>query len=243
MLSFQQLAEHARDALGVASGQAIAGGYGVADVVNLAGRWLTASHEWAWLDQALATLDFVAGQEYVELPADFRTLEAVTPTGNATGCVYMSTMAAIIQYRQDGLNDSTGRWVALSYRSTEKKNRVPVLEVYPTPSGDTDGGLTLYYSSQWGRIEEGEMAPIPEFMEPLLVQVVREYALGLAEDGALAVPVRMANLRATGFYRDFQRQDGQSQPDVGRLRNTVGTPGGALPYPPTGNYLNPTSGS
>ena len=44
-----------RDVLGVGKDQSIADGYSITDVINLAGRWLTASHQWAWLSKAVTT--------------------------------------------------------------------------------------------------------------------------------------------------------------------------------------------
>lgn len=242
MLTHAALTGMLRDAIGVAPDQPIAAGYSETDVINLAGRWLSATHEWAWQARAVTTLDFVAGQEYISLPSDFRSLGTVTLTNGLVHRARLTTMDVLVKYRTESVADFNDRWLAISYRPDANGTRLPVLEIYPTPSTAGSAAMTLYYAGGWATMAEGVgHAPIPEFMDPLLMQAVREYGMGLAEEGGAGLIPRLDALKQSEFFRSFRRQDGQSQDEYGTLMNTSGSDATYHNDPPfVGPYLSPS---
>ncbi|MDE0914360.1 MAG: hypothetical protein OSB57_04190 [Planctomycetota bacterium] len=241
MLTHKALAGMVRDVLGVSKGQSLADGYSVTDVINHAGRWLTASHQWAWLSKAVTTLNYVSGLEYISLPADFRSIGAVTITNGLVHQAHMTTMDVIVRYRTQTVGDLNDRWLAVSYRPGTEGGVVPVLEVYPTPSAAQTAALTLYYSADWTELTEDGYATVPAFMEPLVIEAARQYALGLAAEGGVDTYARMDALKQSQFFMSFRRRDGQVQNQLGPLLHTAGNQTGSSPEAPfSGPIPNPS---
>ncbi len=68
-------------------------------IINDAGRWLTTSHKWKYLEGQLRTLDFVKNQPYVELPDDFRSLQAINRPSGFTSSFELVSFAYMMDLR------------------------------------------------------------------------------------------------------------------------------------------------
>lgn len=186
-----------------------------ARVVNLAGQWFVSAYPWAWLERPATGLDFVAGQDYVTLPADFAEVRSVV-VDNLTSS-FSFTTSSVINHMRAGSVDLSGLafWAALNYDS----DAVPRLDIFPTPNANETDALLLYYRAGWTDLnDDTDQVKIPPFCEPAFIDVLRAFAQGYEEDGQGSVSQRLAELKV-GTLGDAIAQDKRGQSDYGPLMN------------------------
>lgn len=212
------------------------------DIANEAGTILTGLHGWNFLSGRMALLDIIKGQDWIELPSDFQSLEdvrAITSTYNitilGTGArlsevdVFESSnpyyFTAIVSFIYEDTEDSQGNAIS-------KRGAVPVLRLAPTPGADALQTTRVYYQAGWRDLtDDGDAVDLPKFMEPLYLELCGEYARGLIarEDGL--VGDRVARLVASPLFETCRRVDSGMQPNYGIVRNGVGWNAGILHDP------------
>jgi hypothetical protein len=218
-LTLRDLGRHVRHALGVSAEQGVADELTVLGIVNQAGQWLCSAHQWLWLDVATAALDLTTDKDYVPLPSDFRSINNLVATQGLVNDVVLTSMSTVLNYRTQDISTTTfTTWAALSYRRLTTGIPTPVLEIYPTPTSFKAAAMTLHYTAGWLPVsDDGDYVKVPDWIEPLFIQVVREYALGLEGDGGAGVIPRMEALKASSFWMDACSRDGQVQWDLGQI--------------------------
>lgn len=218
-VTLHQLADYAEHAVG----SQFDGRLDVYDIVNQAGHHLTTLHPWTWLQRSVQRLDFVADQPFVNLPADFARLENVEATDSITRDVYITTLDTVERHRQDLVVSVWDYFVALEWPPQDNKEAPaegPRLAIWPTPVSDTRNALRLIYEAGWRRLTAAdEVANVPAWIEPLLIEVVRTFARGYIDDqrGQASLTQRLESLANSQFLRDFKERDGGQQPVLGYL--------------------------
>jgi hypothetical protein len=226
----------------VSAEQAIADELSVAEIANHAGEWLCTSHEWMWLRNAARLLDQKMGLDYLELPADFRSIRNLFATNSLTYSARLTTMREIMARRSSITTSPLASWVALSFRRNTDGIPVPVLEIYPVSDVGHTGRFTLYYTAGWvSLVGDADYAKVPPWLEPLLIHVVREYALGYEADNAVGLMPRLEAVRNSSIWMDAITRDGESQWDLGQLEGGAMRTSNHTIFPPfTGPFPNPS---
>jgi len=179
-------------------------------------------------------LDIIGGQDYIELPDDFATLEDVRTRNHTVSIVWLATgrvqnelevfdispysLAVTVQYQI--VDEETSRGVRTNYNGP-----IPILKASPAPDTDYLASVLVAYQAGWSRItDDNSVVDLPEFMVPLYLEVVGEYALGVINREAMDVNTRMARIVAGPMFNQARRIDSNIQPTVGTMRNGVGWP-------------------
>jgi len=120
-------------------------------IVNDALEHIAAMHEWRWLTTNQATLDLVADQPYVELPADFGTLTAIEHDNAWSRQMVPTTWANLLALRKDPVTSWTsGYFYVIQTGNVEEGDEdaglsLPTLELHPTPADDLADAISIVY--------------------------------------------------------------------------------------------------
>lgn len=219
-------------------GGALPSGLTNAGLVNQAGRWLTQAHQWQWLARPLASLTLVASQSYVELPADFGELIATPEYLNAVGvnangsAVELTTLDTILSAREQDTTETPPEsqfYAAVVYEESELASSassgavvddalVARLEIWPTPSDA--GSFKIAYRAAWSAVaSSGDVIVIPNFMEPLFIEVLRAFARGAVreDDDMGTLSDRLQKIVGGAVWAAATRRDATAQPHYGPL--------------------------
>lgn len=189
-------------------------------VLNLAGRHSFNMHPWASALIVSASLDFVANQEYVALPPWFGEFVAAEVTNNADFIPVERVFPKQMLLLRNSRLDTTG---LIRYVSVEQDdNGQWRLGVWPTPTANATAALKLTYRSRWNDVSApADRIVCSDFLEGLVLEVVREYAAGL-EGGDLNE--RLLAIEQGPIFQATKLQDGSRQPQAGPM--TGGAIGG-----------------
>lgn len=165
------------------------------DVVNDALDYLANAHQWSWLYRALS-LNFVASQNYVALPSDFRELH----TAQRVGTLRQLRPASLDQIQ--GWRSTTTlsaptlhQYFALSMTPQTSVSAVPVwrMELYPTPTSNETGAVIGTYLRIIPKLtSDGDVADIPPHLFRTLKHLCRAMAVS-AHTQASGEDWRLAN--------------------------------------------------
>lgn len=192
------------------------------EVINDAGRYLVTMHDWAFLNRPSVELALVNNQPWIELPKDCAQVMAVESSTQIQTEVTLTTQDHIDYLRSALLSSSYFFWVAVTFRGQRKRDQAAPglrLEVYPTPGESSIGELRLSYRAGWMPLIELDQRPnIPDDVEPLLVQLVRLFALGYEDEqqGQGSVAERLKGIRESPIFLDLARRYGMSQWNLGK---------------------------
>lgn len=197
-------------------------------VLNLAGRWLDSTHQWKNRLRVSAQLDFTSGDTFLTLPSGLKSIIAAEqPTASGLGrqVVWVSP-SMMLTLR----NQTSGAFQWDLAVSIENTGTVWRLGLYQVPSATQTDTLRISYYAGWTDVSSDQSAiTIPDFMEGVLIESARAWAVGLERGGLqeelMAVeqgPIMMAAKRA----------DGGVQPFLGRMQ------GGAVDMVPQADDWN-----
>lgn len=92
------------------------------------------------------------------------------------------------------------------------------LDIWPAPTADEAGALTIYYRGRWRQIDEDtRIIPVPTFMEPLYIDAVRAFARGFEMQDEKPMIDWQNELRASAAWDDAVKADGQTQHIHGQM--------------------------
>lgn len=193
-------------------------------VINQAGNYLVGLEAWNWLLRPPAYLTLSAGQEYVSLPSDFGRMEHVQMSPSLTNTFNWTDISTIVDLRTSGVNIGTLEyWGAVAYPGIAATgvNPDPRLEIYPTPASTSVNAMRVVYRSRWktqtNPANDSDYIPIPEFMEPLFVQILRAFARGLEEEDDASLSKRLLEIHQGPVYMAASKMDAQYQTDMGAI--------------------------
>lgn len=199
-------------------------------IVNEAGRALYSARAWKFREHASASLNFVADQQTVALPADFGEMQAWTAEG-LTQSFQLTTLQEILLFRSKAILPVGFVWFgAVVHKTPESPGHLSsVLEVYPTPTVNQENALNIFYRREWKELDESTDIPnIPTWCESLLIQYVRAFAesySGRAENATLAnmstataLTAMLASIEAGHLFKSAVRRDSASQRSYGPIK-------------------------
>lgn len=143
--------------------------------------------------------DSVWGLAAVGLPADFARLIAIDATNSLVDSIDMTTFSELLELRTDVVSVTSFNFVAAIAHGQALTGSAPVLrlELWPKPTTNEVGKLSLFYRAKWQDVAtDTDRLPLPDHVEPLFVEIVREYALGYEEHDRGSVNMRLRQLVA-----------------------------------------------
>lgn len=198
---------------------------GAMSVLNQAGSWFYDTYDWRFKIRPPATCDITASQSYITLPTDFGEMvgqpHATSPNGFY---VRMTTMADIARLRRVSQPSGFGFYAAIAYTATSGTTPpTPRLEIWPTQSTTTAGGLTLNYKACWAPVSDDDTTlSVPVYAEGLFLMVARAFAQGYEDHEVEAHESRLARIREGIVWRACELRDSGEQTEYG-----LGDPGPA----------------
>lgn len=192
-------------------------------IVNEAGRYLFSMYAWKWRVRPPAAVDFVADQQYVDLPPDFGFGEVVNVVMSDTlafGTV-QATVDEIAWYRAQTISSPSYYYWALVYPSQHDNDSAADrarLEVYPTPDADSTGAMTVTYRAGWKPLADHDaVANVPPAYDRLLRKMTRAFAVDYATgSGRIVEEIE----RSTELQR-LKDADDRIQSDFGPMRGGI----------------------
>lgn len=209
-------------------------------MVNEAGRRVSMAHPWKHLERPPTTLDLTISTAYIALPAEFSHLVAYEAAPSLGRCLNLTTYQGLAEMRAR-LITTTGAYFGAIVQPTQSSastaQSVPRLEIWPTPSASVTAAFTVWYRAKWTELSgDTDVANVPLWFEPLLVQFVRAVAKGYEEED---IDDRIDRILGGGTFAQAIEHDGQIQPDygpleggaVGMVRSNGGVPFDEIPDP------------
>jgi len=191
------------------------------EIVNMAGQHLAGMFEWSWLERPAVELDLVASQTYVDLPLDFGKAISVQVNSIVSKFTW-TTLGSILRNRATNLNVSGLQyWGAIEYSApTSSVAPAPRLAIWPTPSSNVTDGLLLYYRAKWpGVTNDSYLVPVPDFVEPLMLELIRAFAIGWEESDTGSVGELVARVETGPIALAAMTNDQGTQWDFGKVEN------------------------
>lgn len=189
------------------------------EIVNVAGQHLVSMFEWSWLERPAVELDLVASQNYVDLPLDFGKAISVQVNSQISKFTW-TPLSDILRKRASDLSVSGLQyWGGIEYSSpTSSAAPTPRLALWPTPASSVTDGLLLYYRAKWpGVTNDSYLVPVPDFIEPLMLELIRAFAIGWEESESASVGEMVARVEAGPIALAAMTNDQGTQWDFGRV--------------------------
>lgn len=190
-------------------------------IINEAGHQFCNMHPWKWLERFSSSLDYVASQTYVSLPADCGEVLALYATSTNVSQFEMVSFQELLRLRSVGTTVVTGTtYGALAYPAftTAAEPAAVRLEVFPTPSASDAGALSIFYRAIWvDASPETDYLDVLPWMIPLYKQVLRAYARGVEEEDVASMSERLAAIQLGPVFKAACERDGRVQPSYGTM--------------------------
>lgn len=185
-------------------------------IVNDAGRYLFAMHEWSFRSRPESLdLDFVSGQEYIELPPDFDSVVSIEASDSLESVVHQTSLSGISRLRESVVDDVSRYFVSLAYPTQESMlTGAPAarLEIWPTPTTSQQSAMRLVYKAGWTELFDDNAVPnIPVKFEALLRKCCEAFAKDQDNDDMEAIEL----LERSTYLRRMKQSDGMDQYDIG----------------------------
>jgi len=207
-------------------------------LLNEVGHVLYSHVEWAFLLRAPVTADLVATQNYVTLPPDFGEFRGrgAIATNGLTNFVKITTPDEYDDAVSYGIAPVGFTYIGAVFTPESPStgpDPVPRLYVYPVPTTNQPGAVTILYRATWRQLTSAEdHINLPTWMEPLFFDCVLAYLKGLTEHDNATVAERLAKVLTMDnpLYRGARRRDGFQQSVPGPME------GGHVQDRRRGNY-------
>lgn len=193
-------------------------------LIDMAGDLLVSMHPWTWLRRPLVALDFVSGQDWVALPADFGELIALDRT-NLDGWQWVGFDELLeMRYGRSAIAAGyAGAIVTAIPADGTTAPDTPRIEIFPTPAANASNALRLAYRAGWQPVAiQFHALKIPGFVDLLFYEILRAVVLGIEEHDNAGVDQRIQAVRQGGVFAAAARRDTHTINEAGFLRNGVG---------------------
>ena len=201
-------------------------------IVNDAGEHVVSMHEWTFLKRPAVPVDLVAGQPFINLPADASHVDSIWPSSALLATVTMSSLDRINEVRSLDYIELLHYYVAPEWPSQNDESSAPGimrLAVAPTPSESNVGAFHIAYTAGWRHLtQKNARHCLPADMEPLLIQVIREMTLGILKQNDETLPRagrsavdRLEAISQSTMFMQLKVKYGQKLGNVGQARGGV----------------------
>ena len=154
----------------------------------------------------------------IELPADFGGIKRISATNSLVNDIEMVEHDQILALRTNRV-EVTSSWSyrgAITYVGSPPR---PVIDLYPSLVEESIDLFRLFYKKGWGRLRNGSsIVDIPDFCNPLYLQLVRAFALGYEDEDQGDLDQRLARVMVGPTFEAAKRFDRMVQPSYGHMR-------------------------
>ncbi len=154
-------------------------------ILDEAGVKLYRQADWNFLKRPSRLLDLTISQGFIDLPADFGSIQTINYAAGSYLCVQGTTMPEIARMREVGFPNDGNLYYAHDFANDATTGTSkPRLEIYPTPLVSQAGALLLYYRAGWEKLviagdgSNTYIRGIPDWLEDIYVSFVRACARG-----------------------------------------------------------------
>jgi hypothetical protein len=159
-------------------------------------------------------VEFVLTPYAIALPSDIRDIIAIIGTDVATRRITLSTLDQVLRAREVGSVNDAHWYAAVSWAGNAAR-----LEIGPAAGSNVTGAFRIFYRSRWTQLRTDSVAvDVPDYIEALLVQVVRAFARGYVREDQASLSMRLAEIHAGPLFKTAVKSDGNIQPYFGRMR-------------------------
>lgn len=206
----------------------------ILSLCNWAGDYLVNVHPWGWLEQPPASLNLVAGQRHIALPANFgRALGKPRANNGSLVALEWATMDEVASLRSA---ESVSQWCfygAIAWRADDRGLLRPRIELSAEIQTTQTAAFLLSYSAAWSEPEsDSSVLSMPTWIEPLYLEILFAYAQGHDDHDQAQLSARLAEIEIGPLYAAARRRDGSAQPSIGMMT------GGAVQRLLTSGYLS-----
>ena len=219
MLTFGDMQDFAKHAVG---GMIATRAGGSIDLCNRAGARFFSMERWSFRQRTPASLAFVAGQDFINMPADFGdVIGAYMSDGVNDGISFVDAMDHM--RRRASTITSANHWWATVVRPPTPNRRValkpPRIDLWPTPQEDNADAVKVSYLSLWPTmVNDTDIVPIPDELEDVMLELVSVFAKGWHHEAKGTIAQRYQQFRKSDFFIDSVETDGLHQPAYGEIR-------------------------
>lgn len=194
--------------------------------LNNAGARLFNEHSWNWRTRGPVQVPVVAGQPWIDLPADFghHTSIYVDNTNPSVGFrkVIVTSIEHLTELREQSVGRDLGDMFVAPGLWSATGEATPRWLVWPTPAVSGQPTLSIIYRAKWRTLTEGDPEAVPNIPE------IAERALKFAAR-AEAQLVEFQDPQSADEIA-YQEEIGRLKAEDGRERAAIGLPirGGAF---------------
>jgi len=161
-------------------------------------------------------IDFTLQPYSIALPDDCRDIIAIHGTDSVQRHMTLCTLAEVLRAREASGPQNIHWYAAVAYSGSPP---TPILEIGPGSGSNETGAFRIFYRSRWTTLRtDSTSIDVPEFMESLLIQIVRAFARGYVREDSGSLDARLAQIHAGPIFQAAKRSDGNIQPSFGKLR-------------------------
>ena len=199
-------------------------GVSAVEGINQALTHLSYLHQWEGMVRSAIPLATVAGQSYVDLPADCLEVISIQFPSSYLQAVKIIGQAGLQVARtvnQHPASYSSTYFGAYSYR-VGATGSVPVLDTYPDQASTAADTFRITYRARLVLIGTGSDTDtgyinIPPYLEALARRVVRIFAKAIEEEDDGSLEARLEGLAQSSFMYQAKAADGYLSPVTGPL--------------------------
>ena len=195
-------------------------------LVNQAGKWLvTLTHPWKFLERPPVSipLNTVDVDGLWPLPADLSEFSGA-PIGAVAGRILIPTsLQTLIDMEAHNVHPGRAYYAAIVHEAATAPPDgppIPRLKLWPIPDPTTTDSITIYYRSGWSdllTVDDQSYTNTPDWFDPLLIQAVRAYFMGIQTD---TMDEQLARVKGSVLFDDTRRRDGAIQRRFGPYKGS-----------------------
>ncbi len=188
------------------------------------------SDMWQWEGMVRSAIDLatVAGQSYVDLPADCQEVIAIQHPSSylrAVTIVGQHELAIARTVNQHPTTFGGTYFGAYSWRLTSTGS-VPILDVYPNTATTAADTFRITYRARIvlsgsGTDTDTGYAPVPPYLHNLALRLVSLFAKATEEEDDGSLEARLQPLMTSELFYTAKAADGRLSPLVGPLADAV----------------------
>jgi len=193
-------------------------------IVNDAIEYIVSMNEWNWISTGQQSLDIIADQDHVTLPADFGTLQAIEFQQSWAEIMTPVNWETLLWLRQNPLEAWTsGYFYTIATGNVEVGQEdagltLATIAIYPTPAADDLDAIQVVYRRFIRRLVNNSDRPQwPPYMDRLGSLLARSYAMTDYDDNA-----------SNAYQQQFQVEVADALNKDGAAVKSFGIPAGAV---------------
>lgn len=170
----------------------------------------------------------------IALPADFRDLIAYNTTSGLLKGIQFTSHGDLLQKRAASFTTVGFHYAIIVHPINSSSGAAPVprMEIWPTPSSNETGAITILYRRGWSALtSDADLIQIPDWMHPTFFEFLRAFAHGWEESDNQTASERVSGVMNGPIWATAVRRDASIEADLGPIINgAAGAAGYTTPF-------------